>query len=215
MRYGVPFIYSASERCRKTTLNLQMVFRSDLPTFAKKLVWDLKYCLFGYVQSEAPGKTIKYLSTHLKKDSRVLELGCGQGSLLRGVREAGHTYHYCGVDISSFAIDKAKADADQRTDWVISDIESFGSPLLWDAILLIESIYYVELGRPPFLLARWRDMLTDEGFVLIRIHDPVLHDDYVETLCRIVPHAEVIDASTLVFKRDALSTRSHAEVTEQ
>jgi 2-polyprenyl-3-methyl-5-hydroxy-6-metoxy-1,4-benzoquinol methylase len=188
-----------------------MVFRSDLPAFAKKLAWDIKYSLFGYAQSGAPGKTIRYLSAQLKKDARILELGCGQGSLLRGIREAGHRYYYCGVDISSRAIEKAKAHPDDRSDWAVSDIESFHSQARWDAILLIESIFYVELTKVPSLLSRWNDMLTDEGFVLIRIHDPLRHCDYMEALRRIVPQSKAVDASLLVLEREPLGPRMRAE----
>src|SRR5262245_12007419 len=120
-----------------------MTLRAALPVAAKRAAWNIKYGLLKYQHFSAPINTIQYVSSHVNDDSCILELGCGCGSLLPALRKAGCKSHYCGVDISRYAIEYARGYGDHRSAWIISDIEAFGSPFQWNAILLIESIYYL------------------------------------------------------------------------
>jgi cyclopropane fatty-acyl-phospholipid synthase-like methyltransferase len=181
-----------------------MTLRAALPVAVKKAVWNIKYGLLKYQHSAAPINAIQYVCGHVNDDSCILELGCGCGSLLSALREAGSKSHYCGVDISRHAIDYARGYGDHRSAWVISDIESFDSPFQWNAILLIESVYYVDLQRLPLLLSRLRNMLTDDGFILVRIHDTDKHHEYFQALHRLAQPGARIDPTMLSIKRSDL-----------
>jgi predicted TPR repeat methyltransferase len=154
----------------------------SLPIFAKRYAWNMKYGLFRYPELTAPEDAIRYLSSRLAEFSSVLELGCGRGSLLRGLRQAGWTGSYCGVDISKRAINAAQRLGDQRSAWVVSDFESFRSPFRWDIVVMIESIYYAKLGDLQGLLNRVMVTVSESGFLLIRLHDFDKHREYVETV---------------------------------
>ena len=163
-----------------------------LPTVAKRVVWNLKYGLLKYPTLAAPEDAVYHLCNSLPERTSVLELGCGRGSLLRGLREAGWSGNYCGVDISNRAIAEARKPVDQRSAWVVSDIESFRSPFRWDAIVMIESIYYINLRDLPAVLGRIMEMLSNRGILLIRLHDIEKHRDYIETAERLFPQMEKV-----------------------
>jgi cyclopropane fatty-acyl-phospholipid synthase-like methyltransferase len=154
---------------------------------------------------EAPVNAIQYIRSHVADESSILELGCGRGSLVRGLREAGCMSHYCGVDISRYAIEHARAHGDHRSSWAVSDIESFRSPFQWDAIVLIESIYYVRPELMAEVFERFAEMLTEDGFILIRVHDAEQHADCLSAIREIVPGAQRIDPTLLAIYRPALA----------
>jgi cyclopropane fatty-acyl-phospholipid synthase-like methyltransferase len=118
----------------------------------------------------------------MSESASILELGCGRGSLLHGLRKTGWAGSYCGVDMSKQAIHDARKCADQRSSWIISNFESFRSPFMWDIIAMIESIYYVKLREIPIFLNGVMGMLTESGVVLIRFHDFNKHQKYVEAV---------------------------------
>ena len=61
--------------------------RANLPTIAKRYVWNLKYGMLGYPHFAAPEDIVSYLSGRMPTMSSVLDLGCGRGSLLLALRE--------------------------------------------------------------------------------------------------------------------------------
>lgn len=172
-----------------------------LPVAAKRIAWNLKYSLLKYPVLDAPADSLEYLRARLCDDAYVLELGCGRGSLLRGLRKDGWNGHYCGLDISSRAITDARKCGDQRAAWVVSDIESFRSGFKWDAIVLIESIYYVRLHRAQAVLERLIQMIKPSGFLLIRFHDCEKHREYVAEIYKLFPAAEAVSAQTISVHR--------------
>jgi 2-polyprenyl-3-methyl-5-hydroxy-6-metoxy-1,4-benzoquinol methylase len=162
-----------------------MDLRANLPVFAKKLIWELKYGVGKYSMESAPTDAVSQLSS-LPGRARILELGCGGGSLLRGLRQAGWLGHYCGVDISQRAIHKAEQFQNQGDcSWRVSDIESFDSHEKWDAIAMIESVYYVSIGKVTEVLRHISRMLNPDGYLLLRIHDFSKHHKYIEAIERL------------------------------
>jgi predicted TPR repeat methyltransferase len=90
------------------------------------------------------------------------------------------------------AIRDARKFADQRSSWVVSDIESFRSTLKWDVITMVESIYYVKLGELSLFLSRIIGILNPQGILVFRVHDLERHHDYIVALSDAYPHMEKI-----------------------
>jgi len=174
-----------------------MILRASLPVFAKRLVWNMKYGLLGYPVWPSPSDVIQYLIPRLTENSSILELGCGRGSVLRGLRCAGWAGYYCGVDISKRAMDDARSMADQRSSWIVSDIEGFESPFQWDSIIMIESIYYVKINELPRVLAYLQRRLKRSGFMLFRIHDFQRHREYVDCIQAFFREVRLVDENLL------------------
>ena len=166
---------------------------ATLPVFVKRHAWNLKYGLLGYPRFVAPEDALQFLKTGLSDNQNILELGCGRGALLQGLRSAGWLGTYCGVDISARAIRDARKLHDQRSAWSVSAFESFQSQFQWDAVAMIESICYVKLALVPELLTRIMGMLKDEGFLLVRLHDIEKHRAYINEMRRHLPQTEQVD----------------------
>jgi 2-polyprenyl-3-methyl-5-hydroxy-6-metoxy-1,4-benzoquinol methylase len=164
----------------------------SLPLPVKKVVWELKYGILGYPRYAAASDALEFLTKNLSNRASLLELGAGRGSLLHGLREKGWTGPYCGVDISKKAITDARKRGDQRASWIVSDIERFSSPLKWDAIALIESVYYVKFDVLSTVLTRLMDRLEDHGFMLLRIHDPRKFEGHVQSIQSWYPQMEKV-----------------------
>jgi cyclopropane fatty-acyl-phospholipid synthase-like methyltransferase len=180
--------------------------RQSLPLPVKKIVWDLKYRLMGYPRYAATADALEFLNKHLSSRASLLELGAGRGSLLHGLREKGWTGPYCGVDISRKAITDARKKGDQRSAWIVSDIERFSSPLKWDAIALIESIYYVKFDALSNVLDRLLDGLEDHGFVLLRMHDPQKFERYIRAIGNWYPQTEKVGDVLWSISKQAAAT---------
>ena len=171
--------------------------RATLPPALERVVWNIKYGLLQYPHFTAPDDAVSHLCTNLSGSGTLLELGCGRGSLIHGLRQAGWNGTYCGVDISERAISDARKRVDQRSSWIVSDIESFSSPFKWDAIVMIESIYYVDVDLLSVVLTRLTEMLEEEGFILIRLHDVEKHREYIEAINRRFPQMKWVAANLI------------------
>lgn len=176
------------------------------PIVVKKYVWNMKYALLGYPRFVAPADALQYLSATLSGTEALLDLGCGRGSLIRGLRKTGWMGYYCGVDISNHAIRDARTFKDQRCSWVVSDLEAFRSPFKWDAVVMIESMNYVKLAELPAVLNRLMGMLADRGVFVVRLHDPNKHSEYVRTIHELYPGTQ--NMGTNLFRIAAGSPRS-------
>lgn len=166
------------------------ILRAVLPNAVKKHVWDLKYGVLGYPFYVAPDDVLDYFSSQLSEQTSILDLGCGRGSLLRALRKSGWKGAYCGVDISKQAIGDARKLGDQNSTWAVSDFESFRSPVKWNVITMVESIYYVPLDGIPEFLSGLTKMLSDKGRVLFRLHDLEKYREYVDLIYKLYPTAE-------------------------
>jgi 2-polyprenyl-3-methyl-5-hydroxy-6-metoxy-1,4-benzoquinol methylase len=167
-----------------------MNLRANAPTFVKKLIWEIKYGFRNYAMPVAPADVVSDLS-RLPNHARILELGCGGGSLLKALRQAGWQGHYCGNDISETAIRGAsKIEKNGNSSWVVSDIESFDSDLKWDVIALVESIYYVKVEKVAQVLTRAVGMLNADGYLLLRVHDFTKHHEYIDVIRGLGSHVE-------------------------
>lgn len=103
----------------------------------------------------------------LKPDGRLLELGCGEGLLLRLLR--GDAYReYLGIDLAAAAVARAQHYANARTTFAVGDIDSFTPPHAFDAILFNESLYYVPDAIAA--LKRLTDYLAPQGVFVVSMY---------------------------------------------
>jgi cyclopropane fatty-acyl-phospholipid synthase-like methyltransferase len=187
-----------------------MNLRAEVPIFLKKLIWELKYGVQNRAPYSIPEDVVSHLS-RLPNEARILELGCGRGSLLKGLRQAGWQGHYCGVDISAAAIRVAsEIESGANSSWIVSDIESFDSNLRWDVIAMIESVYYVKIERVAEVLNRAMRMLNAGGYLLVRIHDFSKHQLYLDAIHGLGAPVEHTGPFLLIFPRQEASLQTAA-----
>ncbi|KAJ1361694.1 hypothetical protein KIN20_021006 [Parelaphostrongylus tenuis] len=99
---------------------------------SSKSYWDSRYELelknfeeFGdegdiWFGKSAEKRIVGYITSNVKKLARTLDLGCGNGSLLRRLRSCGYS-QLCGIDYSPSAIELASrlSNEDQKSGDVI------------------------------------------------------------------------------------------------
>jgi 2-polyprenyl-3-methyl-5-hydroxy-6-metoxy-1,4-benzoquinol methylase len=108
--------------------------------------------------------------SRLKPGGSVLDLGCGEGTLLEHIRPAG-SVTYIGVDLAQVAIASAAAkirDA-SRERFVCADFRSFETPAgsAFDVIVFNEVLYYV--ADPVAVVRRYRKALAPGGLIIVSV----------------------------------------------
>lgn len=96
-------------------------------------------------------------------DGFVLDIGCSQGILAEGLRYR----RYLGVDNYADSVRVASAKADDRTDFVCGDAETFVPDVPADAVVLNEVLYY--LADPLQVVRHHATSLTDGGVVVVSV----------------------------------------------
>lgn len=149
-------------------------FRSNAPCWLKRLAWDVKH---RHSHLEAPSEIVTRILEQAPR--RVLDFGCGNGNLLRALRQGGWRGRYSGVDISERAICIAQESGDPLADWIVSPIEEVSLCETYDAICFVESIYYLPLRVAKCRLEECLKHLDPDGTVHIRICSKTRHAEYI------------------------------------
>lgn len=139
----------------------------DVPMDRQRWERDFEAGYWSYMREveEAPryAVVVAYLRV-LVPGGDVLDVGCGEGILLRHLNE-GEMGTYLGLDLSTQAIRRARARAESGRHFAVADAEIPPVERRWNAIVLNEVLYY--LDRPLAAVARYRRMLQPEGLVIV------------------------------------------------
>ncbi len=123
--------------------------------------WDKKYSKNKYVFGKAPEKFLAENYRHIPRESKVLDVGVGEGRHAVFLAQKG--YKVVGIDISSVALKKSKQLARElgvRIDTIQGDVGTYGfKPGTFDAII---NFYYVD--RP--LIKKLITMLKPGGILI-------------------------------------------------
>lgn len=113
------------------------------------------------------GVVLSYIA-HLRPESSVLEIGCGEGILLPRLKQIGYR-NYTGIDISEFAIGKSRQFCDEKTTFLAADAERYVPEGTFDVMVLNECIYY--FVQPVITLQRYAHYLKPSGLFVISLFD--------------------------------------------
>lgn len=112
-----------------------------------------------------------YLALALKAEA-VLDLGCGTGSFLREVRQAGHRGRLCGLDPAAGMIAQARQYV--GIDWVQGNLVSTGFQQAFDLVVMMGHAFQVlvEDHELRATLAAVRTALTPRGCFAFETRNP-------------------------------------------
>jgi len=106
-------------------------------------------------------KRLKLIKKHIKKDDKILEIGCGSGNLLRFI-ECDNIF---GIDISENMVKEAKKTISNGT-FEIGDAENLPYENdSFDKVLISEVLYY--LPDVDKAISETRRVLKKDGLILI------------------------------------------------
>lgn len=116
----------------------------------------------GYRPSQSRARRTQELIADLPKGSRILDIGCGDGTFGASLKDAGMTVHGC--DISESAIALAKERLDGAT---VIDVESDGLSVLGSFDVVIAGEVIEHLFKPDVFLKNIQHILAPAGSLII------------------------------------------------
>lgn len=124
----------------------------------------------------------------LRNGMRVLEIGCGIGTVTSLLAKANPKGFVLGVDISPKSIEHARRNlaSQKHVRFLVSDMSDFREPDRFDLVVLPDVIEHIPEEQHPALFASIADHLTPNGRVLINVPNAQLleymHKHEPETL---------------------------------
>ena len=116
----------------------------------------------------------KLVEAGLNSKSRVLEIGCGNGSLTKLIAPKVKSGKITALDISSESINTAKRNLSQykNIDFVIGDVSQVNISEQYDLILLSDVLEHIRLEFHDSLFQKISELLDSNGIVFINIPEP-------------------------------------------
>lgn len=145
--------------------------RRDIPQ--SRAVWEEEYGRGDWSFLGDPGEAARYdwLVEHVQgfaPEGSVLDVGCGEAFLGKRLAESSVS-RYDGVDLSSTAIDRARATALPRSHYEVCSAEDFSPGRRYDIIVFNEIVYYFD--DPIAELQRYLGFLADGGVLLLSVFE--------------------------------------------
>jgi SAM-dependent methyltransferase len=157
------------------------------PSVPSRQMWEAQYHN-GYwarlkeLKEQAHNAVVLSYITHLRPQGSLLEVGCGEGTLLPQLKRLGYR-NYTGVDISESAIRHCQQFTDAQTVFVACDAESYMPNAAFDIIILNECIYY--FLEPVATLQRYANYLLPGGLIVISVFDSAKSSSIRRSLKRV------------------------------
>jgi SAM-dependent methyltransferase len=130
-----------------------------------KGVWD---SLKNPIEFERQKVCKSFFDTH-KPNGSLLEIGCGEGMLIEYIFEGKGYGQYLGIDVSDLVIKNCQKLANERTKFIVADMDNLVLPQKYDVIMFNETIYYAS-NITQVLTNCIQNILTNNGIFVISIH---------------------------------------------
>ena len=151
---------------------LSLIRGSDCPISISKEVWDRQYSggRWDRLQDFSLNTgLIAMLCREYSKNTEVsvLDVGCGNGGLALELKKHLKKFTYCGIDISSSAIDLAYEAFPEGT-FKVGDIMGQNNfDKHFDIVIFNEVLYYVDA---PHILNEYKHVLKKDGLIVISMY---------------------------------------------
>lgn len=154
----------------------QRRFKGDVPI--SREAWERQYRSGSWTLLRRLDELAHYMVLvgylqYLKPNAAVLDVGCGEGLLLRHYRPHGYG-RYVGIDFSKTALAKIQDAEDKKTTFICADAETYEPTERFDAIVLngILCYFYDPIGT----VERYERALNPGGLLLVCAYMPSKRD---------------------------------------
>lgn len=109
----------------------------------------------------------------LKPDSKVLEIGCGIGTVSGLIIKSIPRGKFTGVDISSESIEMAKKlYPGKNAEFLVNDMSNFSHPTRFDFVVLPDVLEHIPVEQHNNLFKVIANVTTHDAVILINIPEP-------------------------------------------
>ena len=134
--------------------------------------WNYQYNLgrwegLGDIHELGRFSVIVGYSQFLKPEGKVLEIGAGEGYLQQRFDKTKYSLYY-STDVSDVAIANAKKYEDEKTKYIIADVNTYEPDTKFDVVIINEAIYYGESVQKA--LDRFVPYLNEGGIFIVSIN---------------------------------------------
>ncbi|TAE37926.1 MAG: class I SAM-dependent methyltransferase [Runella slithyformis] len=142
--------------------------------------WNYQYNLgrwegLGDINELARFSVIAGYAQHLKPNGKVLEIGAGEGYLQQRFDKTKYSLYY-STDASDVAVENGKKYEDEKTKYVIADMNDYAPDQKFDVIIINEAIYYG--GSVDKVLGRFNAYLEQGGIFIVSINGDERNADW-------------------------------------
>jgi len=123
-----------------------------------------KWAYLAAISEDAHHQVVAGYAHALKPNARLLDVGCGEGTLNAALRRFGYR-RYLGIDISPVAIAKAQRLADADTAFMASPGDAFATDERFDVIVFNETLNY--FADPAATVAKYGRFLAEDGIFVV------------------------------------------------
>jgi 2-polyprenyl-3-methyl-5-hydroxy-6-metoxy-1,4-benzoquinol methylase len=139
------------------------------PTGIDRTTWDAEYATGQWAKIGESAEMPRYAliagySRRFESTASVLDVGCGEGHLSSWLCQ-GTERRYLGIDLSSVAVEQARARAPRGARFEAADAATFDPHEPFDIIVLNEMLYYMD--EPETVVERYGRFLTPGGAFII------------------------------------------------
>jgi SAM-dependent methyltransferase len=103
----------------------------------------------------------------LKPCGAILDVGCGEGILLRKLKPYGYS-RYIGIEISKVALGSLTEIRDDKTSFVNADAEFYTPAAVFDVIIFNEVLCYFK--EPMDTVGKYCSALTNDGILIVETY---------------------------------------------
>ncbi len=128
----------------------------------KESAWNLLY----HLREQAHYAVSLSYIIHLRPMPSILDVGCGEGLLYRGLRPYGYA-QYTGIDFSEAAIARCASYCDEKTSFIAANAEEYVPDRIFDVILFSESLNC--LNEPRKAMERYGAYLAKDGIFVVSL----------------------------------------------
>jgi SAM-dependent methyltransferase len=150
--------------------------------------WNRQYAAGEWTWLSRPGELARYgvltaYALELKPGGKLLDVGCGEGLLRDRLHPAAFS-RYVGIDFEE-PIRRAIRRADERTQFLVADMNFFVPDVVFDTIVFNESLYIFRNVREG--MKRYEEFLAPDGVFLVSMHGGERQQDIWQLLAQRYP----------------------------